>query len=99
MHYSLYRTRDNAGDSGNMSMLLRRNSETNDLEEKHNARPEVGWVVRVGSVYARSFAPQDWWQTTYVTEILEHDCFTENGHEVEMIRFKTGNSEYVWKSM
>ncbi len=39
--------------------------------------------------YSRSFVAQDYWQTTYVTEILEDTP--------DMMRFRTGNSEYVWK--
>lgn len=54
-----------------------------------DGRPKVGWAVRVGSIVGRTFSGQDWWQTTIITEILED---TPN-----MVRFKTGNSEYVWK--
>jgi hypothetical protein len=86
--YSLRRTRDGAGDSGTMSLLIRYN-ENKELEHKHNSRPEVGWAMQVGSIYARSYSAQDFWQTTYITEILED---TE-----EYVRFKTGNSEYEWK--
>jgi hypothetical protein len=37
--------------------------------------------------------PQDYWQTTFITEILE-DRNEEDG--THYIRFKTGNSEYEW---
>jgi hypothetical protein len=60
----------------------------------HDARPQVGYVMRVGSVYARSFSPQDWWQTTVITEILE-DKINEDGSEY--VKFRTGNSIYEWR--
>lgn len=86
---SLRRTRDGVGDDGPMSDIGRINPETNQPEWKHGERPTVGWVVRVGSPYARSYSAQDWWQTTPVTEILEN--------RESYVRFKTGNSEYEWK--
>lgn len=89
MTYSLRRTRDGAGDSGPMSMIMRPGVPGEPVEYKKNARPEVGWAIRVGSIIARSYQHQDWWQTTLVTEILED---TPN-----MVRFRTGNSEYIWK--
>lgn len=90
---SLSRTRDGAGDSGAMSLLLRFNPDLNDLETKPGV-PEIGWAIRVGSLTARSFNGQDWWQTSYITEILE-DTTDDKGDRT--IRFLTGNSEYVWK--
>ena len=98
MTYSLYRTRDNAGDSGTMSLALipTYDMDTNkpvDVEYVHSARPQLGAAMRVGSLFARSYSTQDWWQTTVITKILEE--WTEG--EVECIRFKTGNSEYIWK--
>jgi len=56
--------------------------------------PMVGWVVQVGSIGARTYAAQDYWQTTIVTEIIS-DTISEDG--VRTIRFKTQNSEYVWR--
>jgi len=50
--------------------------------------------MRVGSVYARSYSAQDWWQTTVITKILE-DTIAEDGSEY--VKFKTGNSIYEWK--
>lgn len=98
MTYSLRRTRDGAGDSGPMSDLVipTYDVDTGKIigkETKHNARPEVGGAMVVGSPYARSFSTQDWWQTTIITEILE-ERKTEEG---EYVRFKTGNSEYEWE--
>jgi hypothetical protein len=94
MAYSLRRTRDGAGDSGLMSMALweDENSESSVAMED-NAKPRVGVVMRVGSHYGRTYSSQDWWQTTYITEILEERT-EEDG--TEYIRFKTGNSEYEW---
>jgi len=98
MAYSLYRTRDGAGDSGQMSEAITPIwDETGKLIDKtieQNGRPKVGVVMRVGSLYARSYSAQDWWQTTLITEILEDKM--EDG--IEYVRFKTGNSEYEWKS-
>lgn len=100
MAYSLRRTRDGAGDSGLMSIarIPTWDMDTNELvcmETKENARPQVGAAMRVGSHYARTMQHQDWWQTTWVTEILEERT-EEDG--TEYVRFKTGNSEYEWKS-
>ena len=87
MPYSLRRTRDGASDSGPMSLLLRRNAE-GEVETK-SGKPEVGWAIRVGSIGGRTYAAQDWWQTTYITEILED--------QEDYVRFRTGNSEYEWR--
>ncbi len=87
MTYSLYRT-DGRGDSGPLSMALRYNDK-DELETEHNARPKIGWALQVGSPYARSYVAQDYWQTTYVTEILEDTP--------DQVIFKTRNSEYTWR--
>ena len=98
MPYSLYRDRDGRGDSGQMSMALvpsyDENGKVVDLQYVHDARPQIGYVMRVGSVYARSYSAQDWWQTTVITKILE-DTIAEDGSEY--VKFKTGNSIYEWK--
>jgi len=86
--YSLVRESDGAGDSGHMSLALWVD-EDGVLVTEDNARPRIGVGMRVGSIYGRTYHYQDWWQTTYVTEILE-DTPT-------MVRFKTRNSTYVWK--
>lgn len=87
MPYSLYRESDGAGDSGPMSLGLRYVGGV--IEEKGDFKPEVGFAIRVGSPYARSYLRQDWWQTTYITEILVD--------EGDYVRFKTLNSVYVWR--
>lgn len=94
MTYSLRRTRDGAGDSGPMSTALFYDEGGNNVVTEDNAMPRVGVAMRVGSLYARSYSAQDWWQTTPITEILE-ERETEDG---EYVRFRTGNSEYEWKS-
>jgi len=72
------------GDSGPMSVAL-----TKDLA-KDNARPEIGAAMRVGSIIARSYQAQDWWQTTPVAEIIK-----DTPKEVV---FKTrSGSEYTWR--
>lgn len=97
MTYSLYRTRDGAGDSGGMSLAIiptydMDTNKVSNIEYKDNARPEIGAAMRVGSIYARTFGT-DWWQTTPITAILEERT-EEDG--TEYVRFKTGNSEYEW---
>lgn len=87
MPYSLYRVSDGAGDSGPMCNIFRHVDGI--LETEQGVRPRLGWGVQVGSPYSRTFSAQDWWACTTVTEIIE-DTST-------MMRFKTRNSEYVWK--
>lgn len=97
MTYSLRRTRDGAGDSGQMSDVITpiwdENHKLIDKIIENNARPKVGAAMMVGSGYARSYSAQDWWMTTPITEILE-ERRDEDG--TEYVRFKTGNSEYEW---
>ena len=100
MPYSLRRTRDGAGDSGHMSRAIfptfdQDTGKIVDTEVQHNARPQVGASMIVGSATARTYEAYDWWQTTLITEILEERT-EEDG--TEHVRFKTGNSEYEWKS-
>jgi len=53
MAYWMYRERDGRGDSGSMSMALvpvyDENGKVADVQYVHNARPQVGYVMRVGS--------------------------------------------------
>lgn len=84
--YKIIRERDEVGDSGNMSTALW--IEGDEVKYEHNARPRVGVALRVGSLIARSYSYQDYWQTSIITEILED---TEN-----RVRFRTGNSVYEW---
>lgn len=93
MTYSLTRTKDGAGDSGPMSCAVFCN-ENGKPELIENARPFVGAVMIVGTFITRSYAAQDYWQTTPVTEILEEHTDDEGD---QWVRFKTQNSEYVWK--
>ena len=93
----MYRDRDGRGDSGTMSLALVPTYEDGkivDVEYINDARPQVGYVMRVGSIYARSYSAQDWWQTTVITEILE-DTIDEDGREY--VKFRTGNSIYEWR--
>lgn len=75
------------GDSGPMSMLISCDSgERVDGE----VRPKVGCVIRVGSIYGRTYQHQDWWQTSEIVEILED---TPN-----KVRFRTwSGSTYIWE--
>ena len=94
--YSLYREEDRAGDSG-MSWLVY-DQEKSVAEGTYSWIPDsaglikVGYGIRVGSHYARSYTAQDWWQCSAVTEILEIN------EEKTMVRFRTRSSVYVAKS-
>lgn len=88
MTYSLRRERDGAGDSGGMSIAFWE-TEDGSVDVEHDARPRLGVAMRVGSLYARTMQAQDWWQTTYITEILEE--------REDYVRFKTTNSIYEWR--
>ena len=95
MPYSLRRTRDGAGDSGQMSLAIHLNAGPGDEHVyEDGARPQVGAVMRVGSLFARSYSAQDYWQTTPITQIIEERTEDDGA---EYVRFKTGNSEYEWK--
>jgi len=85
--YNLKRVGDDAGDRGGMSTLFW--VEKGKVKYEHNSKPRIGVCIRVGSIITRSYQNQDWWQTTYITEILED---TEN-----YVKFKTSNSIYEWK--
>jgi hypothetical protein len=94
MPFSLVRTRDGAGDSGPMSLAIvpTFDMDTNkvvSVEYEHSARPRLGVAMRVGSIIGRTYAAQDWWQTSLITEILDDSP--------AFVRFRTGNSEYEWK--
>lgn len=96
MPYSVRRTRDGAGDSGQMSLAIHLNAGPGDEHVyEENGRPAVGAVMRVGSHYGRTYSAQDRWQTTPITEILEERTEDDG---TECVRFKTGNSEYEWKN-
>lgn len=87
MSFSLRRLSDDVGDSGGMSLLLW--EDNGELKTENNGKPRVGVCVRVGSIYARTMQYQDWWQTSYIEEILEE--------EEERVLFRTKNSIYEWK--
>jgi len=85
--YKLRKVGDSlSGDSGPMSMTLWIGND--ETEYEHDARPEVGKAIRVGSYTARTMQYQDWWQTSYVTEILIDTP--------SYMKFKTENSVYEW---
>jgi len=86
MRFSLVRLEDGAGDAGPMCEILDFESNTS-LEGI--TRPRIGYGVRVGSLFARSYSAQDWWQCSPVTEILEES--------EDYMKFKTRNSTYEWK--
>jgi hypothetical protein len=78
-----------------MALWLDEKSE-NGIGREDNAEPRVGVSMRVGSIIARSYYAQDWWQTTFITEILEERTDPEDPNFL-YVRFKTGNSEYEWE--
>ncbi|PCJ96813.1 MAG: hypothetical protein COA52_00980 [Hyphomicrobiales bacterium] len=99
------------GDSGSMSNALwfedvdgNKDSATNILNvpssekimrTEHNAIPRVGVAMQVGCPTGRTYSAQDWWRTTYITEIVEKYNDEEDGR-LNVI-FKTRNSTYHWK--
>jgi hypothetical protein len=89
MRYSLIRE-DGAGDSGPMCQIL----DPESYRPVDGDYPRLGFGVRVGSYYARSYSGQDYWQTTPVTEIIEEWIDNEGYSHV---KFKTKNSVYTWK--
>lgn len=91
MPYSLRRDSDGAGDSGNMSMMIYSEENRPIAVDGYDSRPRVGGVIRVGSIYGRTYQGQDWWQTTIIEEILEDTP--------DMVRFRTENSTYTWKKI
>lgn len=98
MAWKLTRERDGAGDSGPLIEQYRINPETNKIEQRvpmDIGDVLVGWAVRVGSPYARSFQSQDYWTTTPITEILERGKRDVGEHTYHWIKFKTGNSVYT----
>ena len=86
MRYSLVRLSDGRGDSGPLCEIL---DEENYNPIEGETRPRLGCGVRVGSYYGRTYDSQDWWQTSPVLEILEE--------REDYMKFRTRNSEYVWK--
>ena len=89
--YSLYREDGFVGDSGPMCEILDEESYKPIPDVTY---PRVGCGVRVGSLNGRTFANQDWWQTSPVTEILEESVDDEG---YRSMKFKTRNSVYKWK--
>lgn len=87
MAFSLRRVSDGAGDCGLMTMNFW--EENGQIKFDRGQKPRLGAAVRVGSIAGRTYAMQDYWTTTPVTEILEETD--------EYVRFKTRNSEYEWK--
>lgn len=90
MAFSLIRESDGTGDSGPMSTIYRYNPATGQIERLHESKPKVGYSIMVGSFMARTYALQDYWQTTEITEILEE--------KDEYVKFKTySGSIYEWR--
>lgn len=86
MRFSLFREDGMVGDSGPMCQILDPNNRYDVVPNEY--RPKVGYGVRVGSYTGRTFAAQDWWQTSPIVEILEEsDTY---------VKFKTRNSIYNW---
>ena len=88
--YSLVRDKDGAGDSGPMCEIL----DPWSYSPIPGDYPMVGFGVRVGSPYGRTYSAQDYWQTTPITEITEESV---NDEGFWTVKFKTKNSSYIWK--
>ena len=88
--YSLVREKDGAGDSGPMCQIL----DPWSYSPIPGDYPLIGHGIRVGSPYGRTYAAQDYWQTTPITEIIE-ESINDEGYWT--VRFKTNNSTYIWK--
>ena len=89
----LRRTTDGAGDEGSMMLAIGYNSKTGYPEQIPTKKPIIGYKLMVGSVTARTYSDQDWWLTSFVTEIFEEK---PDGNRM-YYRFKTNNSEYeLW---
>ena len=99
MTYWMYAIREDKtiinhkGDSGGMSMLIDHSGETPEYE--HNAYPRLGCSMRVGSIYARSFSQQDWWQTTPIVKIVK-EWEDDEGNKNVIFETRSG-STYHWK--
>lgn len=89
--YSLYRLDGAAGDSGPMSEILDPESYQAIPNEVY---PRLGYGIRVGSPYGRTFSAQDYWQTTPIQEILE-EYIDDEGYS--HVKFRTTNSIYIWR--
>lgn len=76
------------GDSGPVSMALRY-TKKDGIEMVHDTRPLVGYAMRVGSLNARSYQSQDWWQTTPIEEIISET-------EDEVVFRTVNGSTYTW---
>lgn len=79
------------GDSGGYSVFFRYDKEKGGLHPDGEI-PKVGGVMRVGSLYARSYSAQDYWQTSLIEEIISD----EKVDGLRRITFRTMNSVYVW---
>lgn len=94
--YSLRRVSDGAGDSGMAWDVFDYDKTIENGEyvflEDAKGLIRVGCGIRCGSISARSYSHQDWWQCSPVTEILEVN------DEKTWVKFKTKNSVYIAES-
>ena len=96
--YSLSREGDGAGDSGPRLMSLtdpdKKDFHYDELiRVGENGEIHVGCRIECGSINGRTYSEQDFWLTTPVTEILEVS------EDKDYVKFKTGNSTYIVKSL
>lgn len=82
---TLIRKSDGKGDGGARCECIAWN-EDGTFKKFEGSYPKIGCSMRVGSINSRTYANQDWWMTTRVTEIVEE----RQGY----VKFKTGNSVY-----
>lgn len=82
---------DRRGDSGGMSIRMSF-SKDGSVKKEWDKPPIVGSWMRVGSMYARSYAPQDWWQTNIITKIIKKT-------KREVVFQTESGSTYTWRKM
>ena len=99
--YSLVKLDENrqptsTGDSGLMSEAFGYD-ENNNLHRAED-EPKVGYQIRVGSHYARTFEAQDWWQTSAVKNILFDEYESLENADCRTVIFEThSGSIYRWR--
>ena len=82
MRYSLRRVGDGAGSNGKHSNSI-------EIHQPEGPNKIISDRPVVGCSMVVMDGLSTWWQTTEITEILEDTP--------DMVKFKTLNSEYIWK--
>lgn len=88
MTYCMY-SEDGRGDSGGMSIRFSYGKD-GVVKQEYDVPPRKGSWMRVGSLYARSYSPQDWWQTNVIKKIIKRT-------KKEVVFETKSGSIYTWK--